>query len=136
MLSAICFNLDQSKILLSGNGLKENKPRVSVVMDYLFYSLCQDSDGLKTLENAFHPLQHEFFNTLPNDKILDWSKLKAFADDKISVNKKLKSGLERVENIVGKDENTGENAGYQHFLLFQQNFQKALLLRRDCLVKG
>ena len=26
-----------------------------------------------------------------------------------------------VENIVGK----GENAGYQHFLLFQQCFQKA-----------
>ena len=27
----------------------------------------------------------------------------------------------RVENIVGK----GENAGYQHFLLFLQCFQKA-----------
>ena len=29
--------------------------------------------------------------------------------------------LGRVENIVGK----GENAGYQHFLLFQRSFQKA-----------
>ena len=29
---------------------------------------------------------------------------------------------DRVENIVGK----GENAGYQHFLLFPQCFQKAL----------
>ena len=28
---------------------------------------------------------------------------------------------DRVENIVGK----GENAGYQHFLLFPQCFQKA-----------
>ena len=28
--------------------------------------------------------------------------------------------MERVENIVGK----GENAGYQHFLLFPQYFQK------------
>ena len=28
--------------------------------------------------------------------------------------------LSRVENIVGK----GENAGYQHFLLFQQCLQK------------
>ena len=27
------------------------------------------------------------FNSLPNDKILDWSKLKAFADDKINLNK-------------------------------------------------
>ena len=29
--------------------------------------------------------------------------------------------LNRIENIVGK----GENAGYQHFLLFPQRFQKA-----------
>ena len=60
------------------------------------------------------------FNSLPNNKILDWSKLKAFADDKINVTEKLKLILERVENIVGK----GENAGYRHFLLFPQCFQK------------
>ena len=60
------------------------------------------------------------FNALPNDKILDWSKLKAFADDKINVTEKLKFLLEMVENIVQK----GENAGYQHFLLFPQCFQK------------
>ena len=29
--------------------------------------------------------------------------------------------MEKVENIVGK----GENAGYQHFLLCPQGFQKA-----------
>ena len=29
--------------------------------------------------------------------------------------------FDRVENIVGK----GENAGYQHFVLFPQCFQKA-----------
>ena len=54
------------------------------------------------------------FNCLPNDKILDCSKLKAFADDKINVTQKLKVSLESVENIVGK----AENAGYQHFHLF------------------
>ena len=27
-----------------------------------------------------------FVNSLPNDKILDWSKFKAFADDKVSYN--------------------------------------------------
>ena len=32
----------------------------------------------------------DMFNSLPNDKILDWSKLKAFADDKINMNEKLK----------------------------------------------
>ena len=35
---------------------------------------------------------------------------------------KLKFVLGRVENIVGK----GENAGNQHFLLFPQCFQKTL----------
>ena len=62
-----------------------------------------------------------WINSLPNDKILDWSKLKALADGKINVTEKLKFVLRRVENIVGK----GENAGYQHFLLFPQCFQKA-----------
>ena len=42
----------------------------------------------------------------------------------------------RVENIIGK----GENAGYQHFLLFPQCFQKVLFIRaitsRDFVVKG
>ena len=40
-----------------------------------------------------------------------------------------------VENTLGK----GENAGYQHFLLFQQYFQKSFLLGvincPDCVVR-
>ena len=42
---------------------------------------------------------------IPNDEILDWSKLKAFADDKLNVIEKLEFVLGRVENIVGKEEN-------------------------------
>ena len=60
-------------------------------------------------------------NSSPNDKTLDLSKFKAFADNNSDVYQKLKSALGRVENIVGK----GENAGYQHFLLFPQYFQQA-----------
>ena len=60
-------------------------------------------------------------NSLPNDRFLPWSKLKAFADDKLNLAEKLEFLLIRVENIVGK----GENAGYQHFLLFPQCFQQA-----------
>ena len=52
--------------------------------------------------------------TLQNNMFFDWSKLKAFAGDKINVTQKLKFVLGRVENIVGK----GENAGYQRFVLF------------------
>ena len=65
--------------------------------------------------NAFFS---KFF--IPNEKNLNCSKLKAFADDKINMTEKLKFVLGRVENIVGK----GENAGYQHFLLFSQCFLK------------
>ena len=54
------------------------------------------------------------FNSLPNGKILDYSKLKAFADNTLKVYQKLKFALGRVENIVAKE----ENADYQHFLLF------------------
>ena len=52
-------------------------------------------------------------NPLPDDKSLDWSKLKQSADD----------NFELVENTVGK----GEIAHYEQFLLFLQCFQKACL---------
>ena len=58
-------------------------------------------------------------NSLPKDKFLDWSKLKAFSDDILKFAEKLKFVLGRVENIVGK----GENACKQHFLLFSPCFQ-------------
>ena len=61
-----------------------------------------------------------YFNSLPNDKILDQSKLKAFADDNLNVYKKLKFALGRIENIVGK----GENA----FSPFRTMFSKGLFL--------
>ena len=54
-------------------------------------------------------------------KFQDWFKLKAFADDKLNIAKMIIFLLCRAENIVGK----GEYAGYQHFLLFRQCFQKA-----------
>ena len=46
-------------------------------------------------------------NSLPIDKIVDWSNLKASAGDKIRVTEKLKFVLGRVENIMGKGENAG-----------------------------
>ena len=70
-------------------------------------------------------LFHSKFNSLPNDKCLDRSKLKAFADDKLIVAEKLKFVLGRVENIVGK----GENAGLQPFSPFPTVFSKAFFFR-------
>ena len=48
-------------------------------------------------------------NSLPNDIILNWSKLKTFAADKLNANEKLKFVLGWVENILGK----GKNACFQ-----------------------
>ena len=78
----------------------------------------------------------ESFNSSPCDKILNQLKLKAFAEDKINVTQESKLVLGRVENIVGK----GENAGYQHFLLFPTMFSKCLFPRIvrswDCVVNN
>ena len=71
-------------------------------------------------------------NSLANDKILNRPKLKAFADDNLNVAKMMISLYDRVENIVGK----GENAGYQHFLLFLQCFQKASSIGSGLCGKG
>ena len=59
-------------------------------------------------------------NSLPNDKNLDRFKFEAFADYKLKVVQMTRFVFYMVENIVGK----GENAGYQHFLLFPLYFQK------------
>ena len=55
------------------------------------------------------------FNSLPKNKILDRSKLKAFADDNLYIAQMMIDVFDREERIVGK----GQNAGHQHFLLFQ-----------------
>ena len=59
-------------------------------------------------------------NPSSDDKILALSKLKAFTDDKLKASCNIKYVFDRVENNLEK----GENAGYQHFLLFPQQFQK------------
>ena len=59
------------------------------------------------------------FNPLQDDKLLGFPKLEAY--DRLNVTKNIEVVFHRIENIVGKE----ENAGYQHFLLFQQCFQKA-----------
>ena len=56
----------------------------------------------KRMMNSFCSL-----NPSPSDKILDHSKLKAFAGNKIKVNQMRNFELGRIENIVGKGENAG-----------------------------
>ena len=63
-------------------------------------------------------------NPLPYHKNLASQNLRAFADDKLYINPILRFVFHRVENSVEKR----ENAGYEHFLLFPQCFQKVFIL--------
>ena len=60
-------------------------------------------------------------NPLPDNKILDSSKLKEFADDNFKFDENGRQLSKQVENTVGK----GEIAHNEQFLLFAQCFQKA-----------
>ena len=62
--------------------------------------------------------KNEPFNSLPNDNISDQSNLKAFVDDILNVVQMMICVTDKTENNVRK----GENADYQHFLLFQKCF--------------
>ena len=64
------------------------------------------------------------FNPLPDDKILDRSKLKQSVNDNFEFDENSRKLSKRVENTVGK----GEIARYEQFLLFPQCFQKACFL--------
>ena len=68
---------------------------------HMSYILSQ-YDGLVKGYEAVAPSDQVrwFLNPLPNDKTLDWSKLKAFLDEKMDVDVNLKSTLGRVDNIV------------------------------------
>ena len=96
---------------------------VLIILDgFEYFSMPNSKWVSKTGPETEHNTKLEpVLNPLPDDKILDWSKLKAFADDNLKAAKMMISLYDRVENIVGKK----ENAGSQHFLLFPQCFQKA-----------
>ena len=88
-------------------------------------SLSSASDRSSADKEFF--LRYDVFNFFTKRQNLRPVQLKAFGDYKINVPKKLKIALERVENIVGKR----ENAGYQHFLHFQQCLHRVSFQGRE-----
>ena len=77
---------------------------------------CFTKDGIKIC----------VITTLPNDKILDMTKLETFADDILNIALMMISLFGRVENTVGK----GEKDCHQNFLLLHSVFQSPLLKGR------
>ena len=55
----------------------------------------------KSVINSFN-IQFSLINSLPNDKFLDWSKLKGFAEDDFKFDENGRKFFKRVENNVGK----------------------------------
>ena len=101
--SAKALNWDKARDLLPGKGF--------ISTNYRFDVTRAPYEG-----RAFR----QGLNSLPHDQLLDWTKLKAFADDKINVAEMMNSLSDKSEDIVEK----GENAGFQHFLHFPRCFQK------------
>ena len=88
------------------------------------YTINQPEDKMKETQKCkyvFGCKKNVRINTLPDDKILDWSKMKRFADNNFKFDENSRKFSKRVEHTVGK----GEIARYEQFLLFPQCFQKA-----------
>ena len=106
--SANAFNLDQSKILSFSKELTLIQKELSTNLS----RLCKVDLRIKFVELGT-PIYHltpnnEYFtslflhhtipiNSLPNDKILDQSKLKAFADNKLKVIHTAKFALDKID---------------------------------------
>ena len=75
------------------------------------------------------------FNSLPNDKFLDWSILKAFADDKLNLAKKLEFALGRVENC-GKRIKCWLPAFSPFPTMFSEGLYLKFVKSRDHVVNG
>ena len=74
-------------------------------------------------------------NSLPNDKILDWSKLEAFAEDKINVTKKLKFAWGGQKTWWKKEKMLVTSIfSFSHDVCQEQLYQGHQKL--DCAVKG
>ena len=81
-------------------------------------------------------LYRQIFNSLPNDSILDQSKLKAFAEDNINVNKKLKFDSGRVEKRCEKERKRWLPAFSPFLTVSSTELFLKVVKRRDCVVMG
>ena len=87
----------------------------------LYLEVCCISPNKSALPSSSSPFR-KTLNPFPHDKILDQTKLKAFADDKLNVTKMVISVFHRVENIEGK----GEIACTSNFSFSHIVFQRLL----------
>ena len=77
-------------------------------------------------------------NGLTKQQNFDWLKLKAFADDNLNLSQKLINvfALGRVENIVGKGENSGLTAFSPFPTMFLKVLHTMVIKSQDCVKKS
>ena len=78
---------------------------------------------------------HNFLILLSNNKILDWSKLKALADDKINVSEKLKFCVGKGRKHCGKRRKCWLPAFSPFPTMFLKSFFFKVVKSRDLVVK-
>ena len=73
---------------------------------------------------------------LPNEKFLDMTKLKAFADDKLNVAKTTISLCDSIENTMGKEKKCWIQAFSSFSTVFSKAFFSRVVKSCDCVVKS
>ena len=75
-------------------------------------------------------------NSLPNEKILDLSKLKAFADNKLNVSGKLEFVFGKGRKHCGERRKCWSPAFFPFPTMFSKDFLYRVIKSLDCVVKG
>ena len=88
---------------------------------------------MKTLQTRFSNPLH--LNSLPNDKMIDWPKLKAFADDKIKILKMMNLSLIRLKTLWEKEKMLVINI-CPFSTMFSMGFLPRVIKSQDCRVKS
>ena len=103
---------------------------------FLFFPLCFQK--VCTAKTQKQGLVWAGVSTVLSNKILDWSKLKALADDKINMTEKVNffwGG--KVDNIVGKRENAGYIPAFSLSpTIFSKGFFYKVIKSLHFVVKG
>ena len=86
--------------------------------------------------NHFVNLLYNVFNSLSKDKILDWSKLNAFADDEIWCNWKFEICFGKGRRHCGKRRKYWLSAFSPFSAVFSKGFSYRVIKSHDCVVKS
>ena len=101
-----------------------------------FYQIIQLLSALFAYISPFLSFFLQFLNSLPSEKILAWSKLKAFADNKLNFGWKLGIRFSKGRTHCGKRRKCWLPAFSPFPTMFSKGFYFWGVKSRDCVVKS